>query len=96
MTIHFRNEPSLEDWQHIHFEGVVRETDDIGAYRYVLADHTGYVMHVTGHGDTPEGARVAAFQQIDNVVIPRMYYRADIGEKFLREDNALLKQWGWL
>lgn len=96
LTIHFRQEPGPEDWKHIHFEGVVRETDDHDEPRFVLADHTGYVMHVTGHGDTPKDARAAASKQIDNVVIPRMYYRTDIGEKFMREDNNLLKHWGWL
>jgi phosphoribosylamine--glycine ligase len=92
LAIHFREPPSPDDWSHIHFEGVSKGTD--GSHR--LADHTGYAMHVTGQGPTVEVAREAAYRRIDNIVIPRMYYRNDVGERFSRADWHTLMAQGWL
>lgn len=96
LTIHFRQPPTPDDWPHIHFEGVAKETDSTGTERYLLIDHTGYVMHITGHGPAVETARSAVYRRIDNIVIPRSYYRTDIGELFLNQDSIALAQWGWL
>lgn len=96
LAINFQQPPGLDDWAHIHFEGVAKESDFTGAEHYRLIDHTGYVMHITGHGTTIETARAATYQRAENIVIPRMYCRLDIGEKFLREDQYLLNTWGWL
>ena len=52
-------------------------------------------MAVTGTGDTPEQARAAAYRRCDNIVIPNLRYRRDIGLRFLERDRALMAQWGW-
>ena len=96
LTIHFREPPQLEDWLHLHFEGVRKALAPDGAERHVISDHTGYVMHVTGHGDTVDTARGAALRRIDNIVIPRMYYRGDIANRFLRTDSHELSTHGWI
>ena len=96
LAIHFREPPSSEDWSHIHFEGVAREMDSAGKECYRLADHTGYVMHVTGQGPSVEAARDAAYRRIENIVIPRMYYRADIGIGSLDASHRALRAIGWL
>jgi len=36
-----------------------------------------------------------ACQQIDNLVISKMFYRHDIGMRFLKQNRAMLTQWGW-
>lgn len=92
LTVHFREQPTPDDWSHLHFEGVRRVTDDQGTERYVITEHTGYVLHVTGHGETIEAARAVAYRRIENIVIPRMYFRADIGAGFSR-NAALSKAW---
>lgn len=96
LSLHFRQSPTLEGWPHIHFEGVAKITDSAGTDCYQLTDHTGYILHVTGHGDTVEAARDMAYQRIENVVIPRMYYRQDIGLGFLRQFQNFLSVGGWL
>lgn len=96
LEIHFRKPPGPDDCPHIHFEGVAKETDSTGAEHYRLIDHTGYAMHITGHGATVEAALDAAYQRIDNVVIPRMYFRQDVGLGFLRQYQNILSVGGWL
>jgi len=41
-------------------------------------------------------ARRAAYSTAAGVVVPNLRYRLDIGERFLREDRALLERLGWL
>jgi phosphoribosylamine-glycine ligase len=41
-------------------------------------------------------ARDSAYALADNIHIPRMFYRDDIGRKFLQSDRALLRKWGYL
>lgn len=96
MAIHFQKPQTPDDWPHIHFEGVAKETDSTGAEHYRLVDHTGYAMHITGHGPTVEAARSATYNRISNIVIPRAYYRSDIGEGFTKYDRAALLQGRWL
>jgi phosphoribosylamine--glycine ligase len=54
------------------------------------------VLHVTGCGPTVEEARRKAYGLLERIVVPRMYYRDDIGERFLARDRDLLKKWGYL
>ena len=96
LSIHFQQPPGPDDWPHIHFEGVAKETDSKGSERYRLIDHTGYALHVTGYGTTIEATRNNAYRRIKNIVIPRMYYRADIGLCFPQYPQQLLKVQGWL
>jgi phosphoribosylamine-glycine ligase len=67
-----------------------------GSEHFFVADSTGYVLHVTGHGPTIEAARAAAYRRTENVVIPRMFYRADIGERFLLTERTRLEALGCL
>ncbi|OGR82529.1 MAG: phosphoribosylamine--glycine ligase [Elusimicrobia bacterium RIFCSPLOWO2_01_FULL_54_10] len=60
-----------------------------------LSGHTGYVMVVTGSGPTMEDARKEAYTRLKNIVIPNMFYRTDIGERWGR-DGDLLRTWGYV
>lgn len=60
-----------------------------------LSGHTGYVMVVTGSGPTMEDARKEAYMRLKNIVIPNMFYRTDIGERWSR-DGDLLRTWGYV
>ncbi|MCB1070940.1 MAG: hypothetical protein KDL31_11345 [Kiritimatiellae bacterium] len=95
LAIHFRAQPSAEDRLNIHLEGTAVAREE-GGQTIRLTDHTGYALHVTGHGQTVHDARRAAYYRADNVVIPRMYYRKDIGESFINGGHARLIRWGWL
>ncbi len=60
-----------------------------------LSGHTGYVMVVTGAGPTMEDARKEAYARLKNIMIPNMFYRTDIGERWTR-DGDLLRTWGYV
>ncbi len=51
---------------------------------------------ITGIGETVQDAREKECRLIDKIVIPKMFYRNDIGVKFIERDNALLEKWGYL
>ena len=92
ITIFFKDSFTQEDLNHIHFEEIAkRKTGE-----YYICDHTGYVMHVTGMGKTVEEARRNVYSIVNKIVIPKKYYRTDIGEKFIREDYKKLKRWGYI
>ena len=31
-----------------------------------------------------------------NIILPKMFYRTDIGEAFIKKDGKRLKRWGWV
>jgi len=60
-----------------------------------LAGSSGYALVVTGSGQTVEEARRETYNRVRNVIIPNMFYRTDIGERWYR-DTDLLLAWGYL
>ena len=60
-----------------------------------LTGSSGYVMVVTGSGATMEDARTQVYNRVRNIVIPNMFYRTDIGERWNR-DGDLLRTWGYV
>ena len=76
---------------HLHYGEVRAEGDQL-----VTAGQIGYVMVVTGRGDSVHQARQRAYALVDKVVIPNLRYRRDIGEAYeLRERDELIRL-GWL
>ena len=92
LKIHFREPVSTEEAVHYHFEEALRLPDS----GWELCHSFGYVLHVTGHGPTVEAAREAASRRAGNVVIPRMFYRTDIGERFIQSGRDHLERLGYL
>ncbi len=62
---------------------------------WVLAGQTGYALVVTGSGLTMMEAAKEAYGRVKNIIIPNMFYRTDIGERW-RRDGDLLRTWGYL
>jgi len=60
-----------------------------------LAGNSGYALVVTGSGSTVEDARKETYNRVRNIIIPNMFYRTDIGERWHR-DADLLHTWGYL
>ncbi len=62
---------------------------------WLLAGNTGYALVVTGSASTVDDARKEAYNRVRNILIPNMFYRTDIGERWYREGD-LLQTWGLL
>jgi len=62
---------------------------------WLLAGQSGYALVITGSGPTMDDARKQAYKRVENIMIPNMFYRTDIGERWVR-DSDLLYNWGYL
>jgi len=92
MTINFSEKMSPQEMEHIHFEDVSKTAQG----KYVITGDSGFVLHVTHTGKTVEEARNNALDIVKKIVIPKMFYRNDIGMKFINEDEKKLRAWGWI
>lgn len=90
INIFFKNIP-ISEFEHIHFEGVAKRGDE-----YYISDEQGYVLYVTAIGKDIEYAQKKAYELIKKIYIPKMFYRNDIGLKFIKTDRELLKKWGYI
>jgi len=90
--IHFGSDMSEDDFKHIHLEEVSKDKD--GGYR--ITGDSGFVLHVTHTGKTVAKARENVRKIIDKIIIPKKFYRNDIGASFENGDRKMLKKWGWI
>lgn len=80
---------------HFHFEGAVKKNNN-NQERYFLSRSLGCAMYVTGCGEDVAAARDAVYSRAKKIVIPKMFYRTDIGVSFMNSDRETLKKWGWI
>lgn len=60
-----------------------------------VAGSSGYALVVTGSGPTMPDAQREAYNRIKNIILPNMFYRTDIGDRWTK-DGDLLHSWGFL
>jgi phosphoribosylamine--glycine ligase len=60
-----------------------------------IAGNSGYALIVTGSGSTVTDAIEDAYQNVKNVMIPNMFYRTDIGQRWTHDSDKLLS-WGYI
>ena len=60
-----------------------------------IAGNSGYALVVTGSGATMSDAIEKAYQNVRNVMIPNMFYRSDIGQRWTHDSDMLLS-WGYI
>ncbi len=60
-----------------------------------IAGNSGYALVVTGSGATMSDAIEKAYQNVKNVMIPNMFYRTDIGQRWSHDSDMLLS-WGYI
>lgn len=94
LKVRFADSITQDEWRYIHFSEVSRKLNN--NHEYCISGISGYVMCVTGVSETVQGAREKAYRLIDKIVIPKMFYRNDIGLKFIERDKALLEKWEYL
>ena len=63
--------------------------------QWFVAGDCGVVLVVVGTGQTVRQAQKEAYKRIANVMIPGMYYRTDVGNRWF-EDCDKLHTWGYL
>ncbi len=62
---------------------------------WLVSGDSGVALIVVGIGQTVRQAQVQAYNRVKNILIPNMYYRTDIGDRWF-EDNDKLHTWGYL
>jgi phosphoribosylamine--glycine ligase len=60
-----------------------------------IAGESGYALVITGSGITVDEARKQTYSRLKNIMLLNMYYRTDIGSKWLT-DSDKLQTWGYL
>jgi phosphoribosylamine--glycine ligase len=60
-----------------------------------LAGSSGYAFVVTGSGPTMPDAQTQVYSRLRNIILPNMFYRTDIGNRWSK-DGDLLHSWGLL
>lgn len=83
--IHFRKSK-----EGVHFEDVKLVNDE-----WLITGSSGVILVVVGTGQTMKQAQRQAYARIKNLIIPHMYYRVDIGDRWF-EDSDKLHSWGYL
>ena len=78
----------------LHFEGVaMRVGKDHG--QYFISSKDGFIAYTTAVADTVEDARQKSLGLIKKIVIPKAFYRNDIGKDFEKRLPEL-KKWGYV
>ena len=72
----------------------IEDLKQVGA-EWRVTGNSGVALVVCGTGPTMAQAQRQAYNRVRNVMIPYMYYRDDIGERWA-EDSDRLHSWGYL
>ena len=78
------------DYSGVHIEDVKLVNGE-----WMVTGNSGVVLIVCGTGPTMRQAQAQAYNRIKNIMIPNMYYRTDIGDRW-HEDHDRLHSWGYL
>jgi phosphoribosylamine--glycine ligase len=75
----------------IHIEDVKQVNGE-----WLVTGTSGVALIVCGVGPTMRQAQRQAYNRVRNVMIPNMYYREDIGDRWSEEDSDRLHAWRYL
>ncbi len=76
-------------------EGIHIEDVKLVNGEWLVTGTTGVVLIVCASGQTMRQAQNLVYSRIKNILIPHMYYRTDIGDRWY-EDSDKLHTWGYL
>ena len=76
-------------------EGIHIEDVKLVNGEWLITGKSGVVLIVTGQGISVKQAQEQAYKRVRNILIPNMYYRDDIGDRWF-EDHDKLHSWGYL
>ena len=78
-----------------NLDGIHIEDAKIVRGQWLIAGTAGVVLVVVGTGHTMKQAQNQVYNRVKNIIIPNMYYRTDIGDRWY-EDCDKLHTWGYL
>jgi phosphoribosylamine--glycine ligase len=78
-----------------NFDGIHIEDVKLVNGEWVICGETGIALIVCGTGQTMRQAQTQVYSRIKNILIPNMYYRNDIGDRWV-EDSDKLHNWRYL
>lgn len=76
-------------------EGIHIEDVKMSDGQWIVTGSSGTALAVVGMGTTMKAAQQQMYERIKNILIPNMYYRTDIGDRWQNEHD-LLHTWGYL
>ena len=79
-----------EGLEGVHIEDVKQLNNE-----WLVAGSSGVTFVIVGTGPTMMQAQQQAYHRIQNILIPNMFYRDDIGDRW-NEDSDKLHNWGYL
>lgn len=78
-----------------NYEGMHIEDVRLVKNEWTITGDSGVVLVVAASGPTMKQAQIQMRNRIQNIVLPNMYYRIDIGDRWY-EDSDKLHTWGYL
>lgn len=90
--IYFSPEFNSRDLKHIHFEEVSRDKHG----NFFISGSSGFILHVTQSCKTAKGAQKKCLDIVEKIIIPKKFYRNDIGLDFHTNNRKKLESWGWI
>ena len=77
------------------YDGIHIEDVRLVNGEWLITGSSGVVLIVVGTGTTVKQAQAQVYSRIKNIMIPNMYYRTDVGDRWY-EDVDRLHTWGYL
>jgi phosphoribosylamine--glycine ligase len=96
LRLMYKSTITEEDLKHIYYEEISKMHNGDGKEILYWAGSNGWVMHVTAHAVTVEEARKKVYGIIDKIILPKKFYRTDIGVRVASKDLPHLREWGWI
>ena len=94
-TFNVYSKDSIIVFKKPHKDGVHIEDVKLVNDEWVVTGTSGVILVVCGTGSTMKQAQNQVYNRINNVLIPNMYYRKDIGDRW-QDDSDWLHNWGYL
>jgi phosphoribosylamine---glycine ligase len=94
-TFEVKSKDSIIYFRKPNYDGVhIEDVKEVNG-EWLVTGTSGVVLIVCGCGQTMKQAQQQAYNRIKNIMIPNMYYRTDIGDRWF-EDSDKLHNWGYL
>ena len=94
-TFHAQSKDSVIIFKKPNLDGIHIEDVKLVNEQWVITGNSGVALIVCGIGSTMKQAQNQMYSRISNIIIPHMYYRKDIGDRWY-EDSDRLHNWGYL